>query len=118
MVVMFTTEGLTLATRAATSGVPGKSGGEAKGAGVAGIGVEATGTAATAATGAALGVPAAGRALAWRWQPAATASGTTRVARKNGREWRDREEIERMSSARTARDGTSFPTRPKSLWCS
>jgi hypothetical protein len=33
---MLTTEGLTLATRAATSGVPAKSGGDANGAGVEG----------------------------------------------------------------------------------
>src|SRR6185436_944586 len=81
---MLTTEGLILATSEATSGVPGKRGGDANGAGVAGT----TSFAATGTASAAVGVRAVcAFAVACRWQPAVSATGTRRAKRtRDGRE--------------------------------
>src|SRR3954463_13616991 len=77
-VVMLTTEGLILATSEATSGVPGRRGGEAKGAGVAGI----TSLAGTADASAPFGGCAVcALAVGLRWHPAKSASGRTKTGR-------------------------------------
>src|SRR6266542_2824721 len=100
---MLTTDGLILATSAATSGVPDRSGGLAKGAGVAGSGSAAATRSKGEAAPDALG-PCALAAGGCFWQPAASASGRT-----TSESVRRRLAEDRIPTVVTGGEAASFP---------